>query len=141
MVDFLFKQVIDIAENQRLVLMKHLEQITSKADANNRRDFVRKDCLINAKISVSNRLFTCFILDISPSGAFIDTGDGIVVGQSAKLMFSAPNSRERLILSGKVVWTKDQGAGIQFNRDNRKHLQILCSFTELKEKVYEITSC
>ncbi|MDJ0816094.1 MAG: PilZ domain-containing protein [Desulfobacterales bacterium] len=141
LVDFLFKQVIDLSENQRLVLMKHLEQITSKADTYDRRDCPRKDCLINAKISVSDRILNCFILDISPFGAFIDTDDGIVVGQPAKVMFSAPNTRERLIISGKVVWTKDQGAGIQFNRKNQKHLQILRSFTEKEEKVYEITSC
>ena len=140
-VDFLFKQVIDLSEDQRLVLMKHLEQITSKAAAYDRRDCIRKDCLINAKISVSNRILTCFILDISPLGAFIDTDDGILVGQSAKLMFSAPNTRERLIISGKVVWTKSQGAGIQFSRENQNYLQILQSFTEKEEKVYEITSC
>ena len=141
MVDFIFKQVIDLSENQRLVLMKHLEQMTSKANNCDRRDCNRKDCLINAKINVANRISTCFILDISPYGAFIDTDDGMVVGQSVKLMFSAPNTRERLIISGKVVWTRDQGAGIQFNRDGSRHLRILQSFTEKEEKVYEIMSC
>lgn len=141
MVNFLFKQIIDLSKNQQLVLMKHLEQMTSKAAAFDRRNCIRKDCLINAKISVSNRILTCFILDISPLGAFIDTDDGILVGQSAKLMFSAPNTRDQLIISGKVVWTKNQGTGIQFSRENQKHLHILQSFTEKKEKVYEITSC
>ncbi len=141
MVDFLFKQIIDLSENQRLVMMKHLEQIASKAAAYDRRDCIRKDCLINAKISVSNQSMTCFILDISPLGAFVDADDGILVGQSTKLMFSAPNTREQLLISGKVVWTKSQGAGIQFSQENPEHLQILQLFTEKEEKVYEITSC
>ena len=141
MVDYLFKLVIDLSENQRLVLMKQLEQITSKGPDYDRRKYIRKDCLINAKVSVANRIFTCFILDISPYGAYIDTDDGIVVGQSAKLMFSSPSNRERLIFSGEIVWCENQGAGIKFNHSNPKQIEIIRSFTENKQKVYEINSC
>jgi len=141
MVDFIFKLVIDLSDNQRLVLMKQLEQITSKQPDYDRRKYIRKDCLINAKISVANRILTCFILDISPHGAYIDTDDGIVVGQSTKLMFSSPNTRQRLIVSGKIVWSKNQGAGIKFNHSNPKQVGIIKSFTDTKQQVYEINSC
>ena len=67
-VDYLFKLIIDLTDNQRLVLMKQLEQITSKPSPYDRRKFIRKDCLINAKISAANKIFPCFILDISPYG-------------------------------------------------------------------------
>ena len=83
MVDYLFKLVIDLPDNQRLVLMKQLEQITSKSSDYDRRKYIRKDCLINANISVVNRILTGFILDISPHGAYLDTDDGIVVGGRA----------------------------------------------------------
>ncbi len=141
MVDFIFKLVIDRSDNQRLVLMKQLEQITSKQPDYDRRNYIRKDCLINAKISVANRILTCFILDISPHGAFIDTDDGIVVGQSTKLMFSSPNTRQRLIFSGEIVWSENQGAGIKFNHSNPKQVNIIQSFTDNKQQVYEINSC
>ena len=141
MVDFLFKLVIDLSDNQRLVLMKQLEQITSKSTGYDRRKHSRKDCLINAKISVANRILTCFILDISLYGAYIDTDDGIVTGQSAKLMFSSPNTREQLILSGKIIRTDNQGAGIKFSHSNDKQLNLIRSFTEKEQRVYQINSC
>jgi hypothetical protein len=141
MVDYLFKLVIDLSGNQRLILMKQLEQITTKASHYDRRKYLRKNCLINAKVSVANRIFTCFILDISPHGAYIDTDDGIVVGQSAKIMFSSPNNRERLIFSGEIVWCKNQGAGVKFKHSNPKQIDVIRSFTENKQTVYEINSC
>ena len=53
MVDYTFKLVIDLSDTQRLILMKQLEQITSKRSHYDRRKFIRKNCLINAKISVA----------------------------------------------------------------------------------------
>ena len=141
MVDYLFKLAIELSDHQQLVLMKQLEQITSKSSGYDRRKFVRKDCLINANIHVADRDLTCFILDISPYGAYIDTDDGIVVGQSSKLMFSSPNTREQLVFSGKIVWCNNQGAGIKFNHSNPKQIDIIRSFTDNKQKVYEIKSC
>jgi hypothetical protein len=141
MVDYLFKLVIDLSDNQRLILMKQLEQITSKGSHYDRRKYIRKDCLINAKLSVANRIFTCFILDISPHGAYIDTGVGIVVGQSVKIMFSSPNNRERLIFSGETVWCENQGAGIKFKHSKPNQIDVIKSFTENKQKIYEINSC
>ena len=141
MKDFLFKLVIDLPDSQREVLMKQLEQITSKTPDDDRRNYSRKDCLINAKISVANQIRNCFILDISPNGAYIDADDGIVVGQSAQLMFLSPNTGERLIISGQFIWNETQGAGLKFNSISQKQLKILRSFTENKEEIYEINSC
>ena len=139
--DFLFKRIVDLSDNQQLILMKQLEQIAAKPSGYDRRKHIRKDCLINAKISVGNRILTCFILDISPHGAYIDTDDGIAAGQSSKLMFSLPSSRKRLIFSGQVVRTENQGAGIKLNHSDPQQLEILRGFTDDKLKVYEINSC
>jgi Tfp pilus assembly protein PilZ len=141
MVDYLFKLTIDLSDTQRLVLMKQLKQITSKTSHYDRRKFIRKNCLINAKISVANKIFICFILDISPYGAFVDTSEGIMVGQTAKLMFSSPNNCERLILSAEVAWSKDEGSGLKFSRLTPKQLDLIRTFTENGQKVYEINSC
>ncbi len=139
-VDYLFKLIIDLSDNQRVVLMKQLEEITVKPSRYDRREYPRKDCLINSRISVNGRIFSCFILDISPYGAFIDTDEGILEGQSAKLMFSSPHNRAQLILSGEVVWIGSQGSGIKFNQLTPKQLNIIRSFTDNKQTVYEITS-
>ncbi len=138
-VDYIFKLIVDLSDNQRLVLMKQLEEITTRAPDADRRKYVRKDCLINARISIANRISNCFILDISPYGAFVDTGEGLS-GQSSKLMFSLPHNRDRIILSGEVVWGEAQGSGIKFNRLTPKQLQDIQLFTRNKPRVYEITS-
>ena len=141
MVDYLFKLTIDLSDTQRLVLMKQLKQITSKTSRYDRRKFIRKNCLINAKLSVANKILACFILDISPYGAFVDTSDGILVGQTAKLMFSYPNNRERLILSAEIAWCENQGAGMKFSRLTSKQLDLIRAFAENGQTVYEIKSC
>jgi len=138
-VDFIFKLIVDLSDNQRLVLMKQLEEITTRSPGADRRKYVRKDCLINARISIANRISNCFILDISPYGAFVDSGEGLS-GQSSKLMFSLPHTRDRIILSGEVVWGETQGSGIKFNRLTPKQLEDIQQFTRSKPRVYEITS-
>ena len=138
-VDFIFKLIVDLSDNQRLVLMKQLEEITARAPDADRRKYTRKDCLINARISIANRISNCFILDISPYGAFVDSGEGLS-GQSSKLMFSLPHNRDRIILSGELVWSDTQGSGIKFNRLTPKQLEDIQRFTQTKPRVYEITS-
>ena len=138
-VDYIFKLIVDLSDNQRLVLMKQLEELTTgEADADKRK-YARKDCLINARISIANRIYNCFILDISPYGAFVDSNEGLS-GQSSKLMFSLPHNRDRIILSGEVVWSDSQGSGIKFNRLTPKQLEDIQLFTRNKPRVYEITS-
>jgi len=138
-VDYIFKLIVDLSDNQRLVLMKQLEEITTRSPDADRRKYARKDCLINARISIANRITNCFILDISPYGAFVDTGEGLS-GQSSKLMFALPHNRDRIILSGEIVWSETQGSGIKFNRLTPKQLEDIQLFTHNKPRVYEITS-
>ena len=138
-VDYIFKLIVDLSDNQRLVLMKQLEEITTRSPDADRRKYARKDCLINARISIANRITNCFILDISPYGAFVDTGEGLS-GQTSKLMFALPHNRDRIILSGEIVWSETQGSGIKFNRLTPKQLEDIQLFTLNKPRVYEITS-
>jgi len=138
-VDHIFKLIVDLSDNQRLALMKQLEEITSRAPKADKRKYVRKDCLINARIRIANRLSDCFILDISSHGAFVDNSEGLS-GQSSKLMFSLPHTRNRIILSGEVVWSDSHGSGIIFNRLTPKQLEDIQLFTSNEPRVYEITS-
>ena len=138
-VDYIFKLIVDLSDNQRLVLMKQLEELTVREADADKRKYARKDCLINARISIANRIYNCFILDISPYGAFVDSNEGLS-GQASKLMFSLPHNRDRIILSGDVVWSDAQGSGIKFNRLTPKQLEDIQLFTRNQPRVYEITS-
>jgi len=138
-VNHIFKLIVDLSDNQRLVLMKQLEEITSKAPNSDKRKYVRKDCLIKARISIANRVSDCFILDINAYGAFVDSSAGLS-GQSSKLMLSLPHTRNRIILSGEVVWSDSHGSGIKFNRLTPKQREDIQLFTSNEPRVYEITS-
>ena len=138
-VDHILKLILDLPDNHRLVLMKQLEEITSRAPNADKRKYVRKDCLINARISIANRVSDCFILDINAYGAFVDSSEGLS-GQSSKLVFFLPHTRNRIILSGEVVWSDSHGSGIKFNRLTPKQREDIQLFTSNKPRVYEITS-
>ena len=138
-VDHIFKLIVDLPDNHRLILMKQLEEITSRAPNADKRKYVRKDCLINARISIANRLSDCFILDINAYGAFVDSSEGLS-GQSSKLMFFLPHTRNRIILPGEVVWSDSHGSGIKFNRLTPEQREDIQLFTSNEPRVYEITS-
>jgi hypothetical protein len=138
--DYLFKLIIDLSASAQLVLMQQLEKITRSPSDHERRKYPRKDCLINARMRLDGRISSCFILDISPSGAFIDTSEGIPTGRSAILTFSSPNIRKHLRLSGRIVWSTTQGAGLEFNDLTAQELEIIRAFTEITQTVYEIAS-
>jgi hypothetical protein len=138
--DYLFKLIIDLPASAQMVLMKQLEEITRSPSNYDRRKYPRKDCLINARMRLEGRINSCFILDISPCGAFIDTSEGIPVGQSAILMFSSPNIRKSLNLSGRIIWSTTEGAGLEFNHLTAREREIIRSFTERTQTVYEIAS-
>ncbi len=138
--DYLLKLIIDLSDNQRRVLMTQLEEITLKASHYDRRKHLRKNCLMTAAISVDGRTMDCFILDISPYGAFVDTGQGLAAGHTAVLNFFSPNNREELRLTVKIVWSEPHGAGMQFHRLTARQLEQIRSFAENEQMVYEISS-
>jgi hypothetical protein len=138
--DYLLKLIIDLSDNQRRVLMSQLEEITLKASRYDRRKHPRKNCLMTAGIRIAGQAVDCFILDISPYGAFIDTGEGLAAGHTARLNFFSPNNREELKLTVKIVWSESQGAGLQFHRLTARQLEQIRSFAQNEQTVYEITS-
>jgi hypothetical protein len=138
--DYLFKLIIDLSASAQLVLMQQLEEITRSTGNHERRKYPRKDCLINARMRLDGRSSSCFILDLSPCGAFIDTSEGIPIGRSAILTFSSPNIRKHLHLSGRIVWSTTQGAGLEFSHLTAQEREIIRAFTEITQTVYEIAS-
>lgn len=94
----------------------------------NRRN-LRKRTLINGRISQheADASLDCTILDLSASGARIRTAPGHVLPSHFHLI----NMRDRAAYEVKVVWQKDQFAGLQFDSSHilggalPKHLQYL----------------
>ena len=138
--NFLLKTAIDMSNEQRFIFMKHLEEIQSEADKTERRRHTRKDCLINVNFKIRGQKFSSYILDISSSGAFIETSESFASGLKMLLHFSSPETRNPLDLIGKIVWFDPRGVGVKFCHLTKDQTQILKSFCEKTEEVLEIAS-
>ena len=138
--NFLLKTAIDMSNEQRFIFMKHLEEMQSETDIRERREHRRKDCLINVNFKIRGQKFSSYILDISRSGAFIETGEFFTSGLKMLLHFSSPETREPLDLIGQIVWAAPKGVGVKFHHLTKDQTQILRSFCEKTEEVLKIAS-
>ena len=138
--NFLLKTAIDMSNEQRFILMKHLEEMHTEIGKTERRKDTRKDCLINVNFKIRGQRFSSYILDISSSGAFIETGESFTSGLKMLLHFSSPETRNPLNLIGEIVWADNRGVGVKFHHLSKDQTQILKSFCEKTEEVLEIAS-
>jgi hypothetical protein len=87
---------------------------------------VRKDLRRHERIPISktinyftkNQVFQGRIKNISPSGAFIETGHGFQPGQ--KLVIALPFIKKGTMVKAEIVWRNDQGIGLKFKRRAKK---------------------
>jgi hypothetical protein len=138
--NFLLKTAIDMSKEQRFIFMKHLEEMQPETEKKERRKQARKDCLINVNFKIQGQKFNSYILDISSSGAFIETSELFTRGLKMILNFSSPEDRKPLNIIGESIWADLRGVGIKFHHLTKDQAQILKSFTEKTEEVLEIAS-
>jgi Tfp pilus assembly protein PilZ len=137
---FLLKMAIDMSHEQRFIFMKHLEEMQAEAEKPDRRAQTRKDCLINVNFKIRGQEFSSYILDISSSGAFIETNESLSCGLKMLLSFSSPEDRKPLNLIGEIVWSDARGSGVKFQHLTKDQISILKSFSEKPQEVLEIAS-
>lgn len=140
MANFLLKTAIDMPSEQQYVFMKHLEEMQPQAEQPDRRADSRKDCLINVNFMIRGQKFRSYILDISNSGAFIETSAAFTPGLKMILGFASPEDRQRLDLIAEIVWADNRGVGVKFVHLTTDQSRKLKSFTEKTEEVLEIAS-
>ena len=125
----------EMSADEQSMLLQQLEEqpmISSNSDETEiaLRRHSRKSCMINADYTVDGRNFEGFMLDISPTGAFIETGEAFAAGQQIQLTFSLPNSAEHLSVSGEILWKGKLGMGLQFKDLSRQQMDLLAAFME-----------
>jgi Tfp pilus assembly protein PilZ len=138
--NFLLKAAIDMPSEQQFIFMKHLEEMQPQAEQPDRRSDSRKDCLINVIFKIRGQKFRSYILDISKSGAFIETSTTFSPGLKMILGFASPEDRQRLDLIGEIVWADTRGVGVRFVHLTKDQSKKLKSFTEKTDEVLEIAS-
>jgi len=97
------------SEDQKQRLLSVLEE---SLPIDRRRD-TRKPCSI-AVTCATYRVFTDFIKNISPGGAFIETSAPCLPGEHLTMMFSLPDQEEPVKITGKIVWRAPEGVGVKF---------------------------
>jgi Tfp pilus assembly protein PilZ len=136
----LFKLIIDMSDYQQHVLLEELERLPAdeipvksvNLDENevSMRGYTRKACVISVDFSFQNSFFKGHILDISPVGVFIETGESLPVGEIIKVAFSLPNHPKLLTLTCIVAWIGQNGFGVKFKKLTKHHEKIIISFVE-----------
>jgi hypothetical protein len=87
---------------------------------------VRKDLRRHERIPLSktinyftkNQIFQSRIKNISPSGAFFETGHEFLPGQT--LVIALPFIKKGTMVRAEIVWKNDQGFGVKFKRQKKK---------------------
>ncbi|MGD8989915.1 MAG: PilZ domain-containing protein [Desulfobacterales bacterium] len=140
MANFLLKAAIDMSSEQQFAFMKRMEEMQPQAGQLDRRADCRKDCLINVNFKIRGQRFRSYILDISKSGAFIETSAAFTTRQKMILRFASPEDRQPLDLIAEIVWSDTRGVGVKFLHLTADQSQKLKSFTEKTAEVLKIAS-
>ena len=138
--NYLLKMAIDMSNEQRFIFMKHLEEMQPKTKQADRRAHTRKDCLISVNFKIRGQEFSSYILDLSRSGAFIETNKSFTSGLKMLLRFSSPEDRKPLNLIGEIVWCDPRGVGVKFHHLTKDQGRLLKNFSEKTEEVLQIAS-
>jgi Tfp pilus assembly protein PilZ len=94
------------------------------------RGHTRKSCMLSIDYEVDGRNYDGFMLDISPAGAFIETGEPFSAGQPIKLSFTLPGSARQLSIEGEILWKGMLGIGVKFNNLAPAHKERINAFMQ-----------
>ncbi|UCD82902.1 MAG: PilZ domain-containing protein [Desulfobacterales bacterium] len=131
----LFRLIGTMSDDQQSALLGQLQELPLKSVNLEEteialRGHTRKSCMLNIDYTVEGRNFEGFMLDISPAGAFIETGEPFTAGQQIRLTFSLPNSPGQLNISGEILWKGMLGMGVKFNDMTPKQIDLIRAFMQ-----------
>ena len=122
-----------MSDDEQLALFERLQEQPTNPDNPEEteialRSHSRKSCLISTDYVVEGHNFEGFMLDISPAGAFIETGEAFTAGHQIQLAFSLPNHPGQLTITGEILWNGKLGIGLQFKELSRKQIDLIAAF-------------
>lgn len=133
----LYRLIGKMTEYQQSALLEQLRQHPQKSICLDEteialRGHTRKSCMLSVDYNVEGQKYEGFMLDISPAGAFIETGEAFTAGQQIDLAFFLPNSPTQLKIIGIILWKGLLGIGIKFDDIARDQSDIITAFMEKK---------
>ena len=125
--------ISQMSDDAQLALLERLQEqpisaVTPVETEIALRGHSRKSCMISTDYVVGGRNFEGFMLDISPAGAFIETGEAFTAGHQIQLAFSLPNHPGQLTITGEILWNGKLGIGLQFRELSRKQIDLIAAF-------------
>jgi len=133
-----------LSDGMQIKLLRYLEKklnikIGEDLKVEKRGD-TRRTCLISADYIIEKEAFNGYILDISAFGVFIETNVIFPAGQKLSMSFSLPNHQKPFNFKGQIVWSGSQGVGVKFDYLSPRQKEILKTFSEQSEDIFEIIS-
>ena len=106
--------IIGMPNDDRLNLLNQLEAADLREDTDTIRSENRKLYLKELVFDFENYIYTGTIIDISTSGAFIETSESFKIGQM--IMVNIPDTRDEghVRLAGEIVRVEPEGIGVKF---------------------------
>ncbi len=71
------------------------------------------------------------VLDMSPMGVFIATGEPFLVGAKIDIIFPRFNDNPTFMVSGSVVWRKPKGIGVKFEKLNVHQREMIKAIIQI----------
>ena len=110
----LIQLIKNLSPKQQQTLLSMLEDW----EHTNRREHLRKPCVIAVDYADEERAFRDFIKNISTGGVFIETDSRFSVGRELTLTFSSSNYERPIKITGKIVRSGRQGIGVRFKAEH-----------------------
>jgi Tfp pilus assembly protein PilZ len=124
----LIKLILSLSEEHQVALLKKGQQLLSKE-----KRAPRKSCKIPVKYTTFDRMYSDHIMNISKSGAFIETRRPIFVGEEILIDFKIEGLHKTLRIPGKVAQASNRGVGIEFKNVDASISKILPNILHLIE--------
>ena len=135
----LYRLIGKMTEYQQSALLKKLQEnplqsVSLEETEIALRGHNRKSCMLGADYKVEGHKYEGFMLDISPAGAFIETGEPFTAGQQIELSFSLPNNPKQLKVIGGILWKGMLGIGVKFDDIAADQAELIKAFMEVEER-------
>jgi len=128
----LYRLIGKMTESQQSALLEQLQDHPLKAGPEETeialRGHNRKSCMLSVDYRVQGYGYEGYMLDISPAGAFIETGEAFSAGQGIEISFSLPNSPGPLRIAGEILWKGLLGIGVKFNDISIDQIDFINAF-------------
>lgn len=108
----LFELITDMPHDEQLKLLEELERRHSQ----NKRRHARRDSQLTVYYATQDRAYRDVILNISPTGVFIETREPFIVGQEILLNFTPNRQSDPIRVRGEIVRVTPEGIGVKFIR-------------------------